>query len=237
MDHFKITLTDKPHLSAALQKNPALVKEVIGTFVALAEESFDPAKGITWAELPQKLHKNLTFQALVRGILRGALDLKDMNPEAYDTLLEELHPLSILSPRKNYLDDTMRTVDWRRHFQMSEDTIVGEAVVTLIIRKLLRYAKYVDIETLSDALQSNQLATFRGLGDRNIALLPMIPALRYQRNYFGELHVGTFYDNIGFLSCGTIDPTLDVCPACQHEGLQTAGEYKVCLNCNAGYTL
>lgn len=236
MASFEINLDSKPGLSKALQENPKLAKEVIGTFVALMEESFDDSKGIRWADLPQQFHRDLTFGDLIRGILRGSLDLKEINPDAYDALKLEVHPLAMLSPRKNYIDGGTKIYNWRSHFKLTEDDIVSEELISKMFSRMLRYTKYVKIDDLAKALESNQLVAFRGLGDRSIALLPMVPALRYQRAVQGDLQVGTFLDNIGALDCGDLITDTDECPACSHTGLKPLGTYKICLSCNAGYT-
>jgi hypothetical protein len=230
---FTIKLDDKPNLTKALQENPQLAKQVIGTFVQLIEESFDDSKGITWAELPQQLHNDLTFSDLVKGVLRGALDTKKLNPDAFDALGVEVHPLSILSPRKNYIDGGVKYYDWRGHFGLPQDTYIGSETVEQVIRKLLRYSKIINVETLKQHLEANQIATYRGLGDEQVRKLPFYPALRFQSQKFGDLHVGKFYDDVGFFDCGHNDK--DYCPACNRFDLRQIGEYKVCLACNAGY--
>jgi hypothetical protein len=233
MENFTIRLDDKPNLTKALQTNPALAKQVIATFVSLMEESFDDSKGITWADLPQQLHQDLTFSDLVKGTLRGVLDTKKMNPITFDALQVEVHPLSILSPRKNYVDGVMKYYQWREHFKLPSDAYVSGELVEEILRKLLRYAKVLNIETLQRHIEANQITTYRGLGDEQVKKLPYYPALRYQRETFGDLHVGKFYDDVGFFDCGTSDK--DFCVACNRYDLQQIGKYKVCLSCNAGY--
>lgn len=232
-DSFTIKLDDKPNLSKALQENPQLAKQVIGTFVSLIEEAFDDSKGIVWADLPQQLHESLTFPDLIKGVLRGALDTKAMNPITFDALRVEVHPLSILSPRKNYIDGGMKYYDWRGHFGLPTDAPINSEVVEQIIRKLLRYSKVLDIQTLQQHLETNQIATYRGLGVEQVKKLPFYPALRFQSQKFGDLHVGKFYDEVGFFDCGTNDK--EHCPACSRFDLRQIGEYKVCLACNAGY--
>ena len=235
MASFEINLDSKPGLSKALQENPKLAKEVIGTFVALMEEAFDDSKGIRWADIAQQLHRDLTFGDLIRGILKGSLDLKNINPDAYDALKLEVHPLAMLSPRKNYIDGGMKISNWRGHFRLPEETIVSEETISKMFNRMLRYTKYVRIEDLAKAMEANQLVTFRGLGDKSVELLPMIPALRYQRAILGELQTGKFLDDIGAIDCGDILTDTEECPACSHDGLKTLGKYKICLTCNAGY--
>jgi hypothetical protein len=236
LDKFTIHLTDKPAISKLLEENPKLGKEVIGLFVSLIEESAQ--KG--WATLPGEFHKDLSFSDLVRGILRGSLDLPDINPDAYDALKAEVHPLALLSPRKNYLDGGVKLYNWRNHFKLPEGTTVSEETVASIFRKLLRYGKYIKIEELAKALEANQLTTFRGLGERSVELLPMVPALRYQQRTKGDLAVGKFFDEIGFLDCGIIPEDFkefEMCPACEHPSLTMLGHHAVCLNCNAGFVV
>jgi hypothetical protein len=233
MSSFTIKLDDKPNLTKALQTNPELAKQVIATFVQLVEESFDDSKGIAWAELPQQLHQDLTFPDLIKGVLRGALDTKKLNPIAFDALRIEVHPLSILSPRKNYIDGGVKYYDWRNHFGLPQDAFINVDTVEQVIRKLIRYAKVISVETLQRHLEVNQIATYRGLGDEQVRKLPFYPALRFQSQKFGDLHVGKFYDDVGFFDCGTSDE--EYCPACNRYDLRQVGEYKVCLSCNAGY--
>lgn len=225
-----INLDDKPLLAKALKEDRALAIEVIGTFTALMEEAL--AKG--WTKFPKEFHRDLKFGDLIRGVLRGSLDLKDINPDAYDTLDIEVHPLAMLSPRKNYLEGGMRYFDWRGHFGLPEDTVVSEETVADIFRKMLRYTKYVRVKQLAQALETNQLATFRGIGDRNVELLPMMPAIRYQKEKFGDLYAGKLFDDNGFLDCGEITD-VSYCPACKRTPLKVVGSYHCCYACNAGY--
>lgn len=232
-NHFKIRLDDKPNLQRALANDPERAKEVIATFVSLIEESFDERKGIQWSKLPEELAPELTFRDLISGILRGALDARLINPDTFDVLKVEVHPLSMLTPRRNYIDGGMKYYQWREHFKLPPTAPVNGETVERIIRKLLRYAKYIDIATLQEHLMTNQIATYRGLGAEQVAKLPFYPALRYQRETFGDLHVGKFYDEVGFLDCGANGE--DYCLSCSRYDLQRIGNYKVCLSCNAGY--
>lgn len=236
---FTISFSDKPNIQKALMENPALVKEVIGTFVALMEESFDTSKGVQWAHLPKLLHKNLTFSSLVRGILRGSLDVKGIDAEAFDALGVEVHPFAMLSPRKNILDPSkVRTYDWRAHWRAEADEI-GEELVTELVRKMFRYTRWVRIDEFAKALDSSQVATFRGLGQIAIENLPFVPALNYQKEHFGDLHVGKRMLNSGFFDCGIEDENgFSECPACKSIDTFHQLEDEIgCLSCNAGFTV
>lgn len=236
---FKIRTDDKPNLERMLKENPKLAKEVIGTFVEMMEEACDPEKGLMWAELPQLFSESLTFNMLIKGILRGSLDLKDINPDDFDVIKEEVHPLSMLMPRKDYLNGGMRRYNWRNHFRLPQDAEINEETIATIFRTLLRYYKYINVKTLANALINNQIATFQGLGERNVELLPFVPALRYQQAKFGDLHVGKFLENIGFLDCGDwLYGDENECPCCQHPEVMSIGnKYKGCLSCNAGFEI
>lgn len=232
----KIKLDGKPHLENLLKTDKKKAMEVIGTFVELMEEACDPENAIPWVELPERFSKELTFRDLIKGILHGALDLRDINPDAYDALKEEVHPLSMLSPRKNYLDGGYRYSNWRAHYRLPDDAPVNQETIAQIFRKLLRYYKYVDVEALAAALINKQVKTFEGLGERSVQTLPFMPALRYQQAHFGDLHVGKFFDDVGFFDCGTwVDGESNECPACQRESIEKLGKYRYCLDCNAGF--
>ena len=233
MDSFTIRLDDKPNLKKALLEQPDVAKQVIATFVQLIEESFDKTKGITWADLSKQIHEDLMFSDLVKGVLRGVLDTKKLNPDVFDALGIEVHPLSILSPRKDYIDGGVKYYNWRKHYGLDANAQVNSETVEAIVRKLFRYAKLINIETLQQHLEVNQIATYRGLGDEQVKKLPFYPALRYQREEFGDLHVGKFYDDVGFFDCGANEESY--CLACKRHDMVQVDEYKLCLACNAGY--
>jgi hypothetical protein len=234
---FKIKTDDKPKLEALMKSNPAKAKEIIGTFVGLIEESLDDSNAIPWVDLPEKFGGGLTFPQLIKGILHGSLDLKDISPKAYDVFKEEVHPLSMLMPRKDDMSGEIRYHDWRNHFRLPPNTPISQDTIAAIFRKLLRYYKYVDIDDLAGSIMANQIATFKGLGEHNVQILPFYPALRYQKENMGELHVGMFIDDIGALDCGKWDGGIEHphCSACNHHAMEDLGKYMLCLSCNAGF--
>jgi hypothetical protein len=239
LSSFNISLDNKPNLAQAFQDDPALAKQVVSTFVNLMEESFDPEKGIRWADLPKILHHDLDFTALVRGILRGSLDLKDINPETYDALKVEVHPLAMLQSRKNHLDGGLKLSNWRLHFRLPEDASINEETVAKMFRTMLRHTKYIKIDILRQHLEYNQVATYRGLGDVQMEKMPFFPAVLYQRQQGGDLQVGKFLDSNGFLDCGTITAEVVECPACKmpEQMYELDGNHQGCLHCSAGYTV
>lgn len=231
----KLTLdmSNKPHLERLLRENRSKGMEVLQTFAELMEE----AVACGWHDLPQLFTPNgeLKFRDMIKGILHGSLDLKGINPEAADVLREEVHPLSMLAPRKDYLEGGMRYADWRKHFRLPPDTEINQETIAKIFRRLLRYYRYVDVDALAHALINRQVKTFEGLGERNVQTLPFVPALRYQQKHFGDLHVGLFFDEIGALDCGTVKEDLDRCPACGRPDLEKLDGFFICMACNAGF--
>ncbi len=229
----QIKLDDKPNLQKALAERPDIAKQVIKTFIDLIEESFDDSKGINWADTPGELSPGLSFADLIKGILRGSLDVQRINPDTFDVLKIEVHPLSMLAPRKNYIDGSIKYYHWRDHFRLPENSAINADTIAAIFQKMLRYAKYIDMATLSQYLQGNQIATYRGLGLPAVEKLPFQPALILQGQRFGDLQVGKFFDDIGFFDCG--ENSENYCLACKRYDLQRIEPYKVCLSCNAGY--
>ena len=231
----KINLDDKPNLRTAMVKDKEKAKEVISVFVEAMEESFSE-KGIRWADLPKEIHPDFTFKDLIFGVLQGILDLKAINPETYDVLKAEIHPLSMLAPKKDYLTGGIKQRNWRAHFRQPDTIERNDQAIAKVLRTIMRHSKYVSIQQLAEAIDVKQEMTFRGLGSRAIELLPMRPALEYQRNQFGDLHVGTFDLDTGGLDCGSIEHT-DTCPACKKKDVAYTLDNMVCLICNASYVI
>lgn len=237
---FTISTKGKPHLHALYEKDAKKAAEVVGLFVQLMEEACSPEKsGIPWVNLPQLFdERNLTLSDLVKGVLHGALDVKAIHPDNFDVWQEELHPLSMLAPRPNYLTGEMREYDWRTHFRLPHDAKVDQRTIEDIFRKLLRYYKYVDVDALAHALINNQVKTFEGLGERNVKTLPFTPALRYQQEKLGDLQVGKFFEDVGFFDGGYWEHgDSHDCPACHRPDVIKINQYNVCTACNIGFKL
>jgi hypothetical protein len=233
---FNINLDNKPNLRRAMHENTRVFKEVVGTFVDLMEEAFDENKGIPWYKLPSAIHEELSFRELVAGVLHGTLDVDKMNPELFSALKVEAHPLAMLSPRKDAFTGELRLRNWRQHFRQSSDAVISEQTIANILRTILRHTRYVDIKKLAEAMDTNQEMTFRGLGTRVAELLPMRPALEYQRELKGDLFVGTFNLETGGLDCGeTAQAT--TCLACKKTDVATVGNHVLCYVCNASFKL
>jgi hypothetical protein len=231
MAEMKINTANYPYLEGLMRENPQQAREVMQTFIKLMDEAVQNE----WHELPQLLTGGeLSFNDLIKGILHGSLDLPDLNPEAYPALKEEVHPLSMIAVRKDYLSGGYRNYNWRNHFRLSPSSPVNQKTIEEIFRKLLRYYKYVKVDDLAHALMNNQIATFKSLHEAEN--LPFYPALRYQQRELGDLQVGNFLTDIGLFDCGELKEETDTCPACEVGELEGIGQYKGCLRCNAGFS-
>jgi hypothetical protein len=231
MPEIKINTENYPHLEGLMKQEPKKAREVMGVFIQLMDEAIEN----NWHELPELFSRELTFADLIKGVLHGSLDLPKLNPEAFDALREEVHPLSMLSPRKDHLNGGMRIYNWRHHFRLPSSAVVNQKTIEDIFRKLLRYYKYVKVDKLAEAIINNQIATFKSINQAE--LLPFYPALRYQEKNLGELHVGTFLEDVGAFDLGEIPKAYeDECPACQgKEDMWEVNDKLICPRCNAGF--
>jgi hypothetical protein len=234
MAQIKIETNNYPYLEGLMKKNPQKAKELMQTFIECMNEAAQEG----WHELPELFAgRELSFSDLIKGILHGSLDLPKLNPDAYDALKEEVHPLSMISVRKDYLSGGYRNYNWRQHYRLPHTSLVNQETIAEIFRKLLRYYKYVKVDDLAQALMNNQIATFKSMHEAEN--LPFFPALRYQQQHFGDLQVGLFFSDVGAFDCGEYpkDQPLDGCPACQSQDeVWIVGNKEICPRCNAGFT-
>lgn len=232
MPQIKINTENYPHLEGLMKKNPKEARDIMMVFVGLMEEAVENG----WHELPELFSRDLSFSDLIKGILHGSLDLPKLNPDAYDVLKEEVHPLSMLSARKDYLNGGMRIYNWRHHFRIPNNTEINQQTIEEIFRKLLRYYKYVKVDDLAHALVNNQIATFKSMDE--VKNLPFYPALRYQQEHFGDLQVGAFQTDNGGFDGGDLPEDYDGvhCPACKGEEPFWELEHAlVCPRCNISF--
>lgn len=228
---FKINLDGKPALTKLKQSDVPAFKEIVGTFVNLMEVAAEK----NWHKLPQQLDTSLSFDDIVTGILNAVMTTSEINPEAYSTLENDIHPLALLSDnRKSIITGESEYGVWRKRFAIDSDVISRE-VVEHIIRKILYLVRWFDIDKVSEALMANQ---FPVIDDKDIMKLPFQPALMYQKNQLGNsLYVGKFLHEIGAYNCGELDREVEICPACNIGKLEEIRNHKVCPRCNSGFAL
>lgn len=233
MAEFKINVDDKPHLRKLMKTDTKAFKEIVGTFVGLMEVAAEKK----WNLLPQTIHTSLSFADVVNGVLNAVMSTREIEPKAYLALEDDLHPLALLSDkRKDLITGDHEYFNWKQHFALDTNEVSRETLEA-IIRKMLYLVRWFDIDTVSKALQANQ---FPVIDPKDIAKLPFQPALKYQEEQLGELHVGKFMHEIGAFNCGTIEDDLQYCPACgigYLESIHMNNHYKVCVKCNAGFEI
>jgi hypothetical protein len=235
MAKLNIDTKNYPHLDNLIKTDPKKAQEIMKVFIELIDESIEH----NWHELPQLFGRDeLSFAALIKGILHGSLNLPDINPEAYDAIKEEVHPLSMIGIRKDPMTGKICNYNWREHFKLPHTAPVNQETIAEIFRKLLRYYKYFDVEKLAKAVWSNQVMTFQSMNE--CERLPFFPALRYQKEHFGDLHVGLFFTDVGAFDCGEYIHKYDgeyyQCIACQGEDeMWEVHDKLICPRCNAGF--
>lgn len=237
MEDSKLTIQiddSKPNLKRLRGENKEAFLNIIKTFIGLAEEAADMDAPIPWYEVPGKLNDKMTFKMLTTAVMRAMFKVKDINPDHFSVLGATVHPLSRFGTQTS--GGKKEYASWRKHFAMGEDADINEDTIEQAIRKMLYYMRYIDVNKFGQAHMSNQLEAYKALGNEAVEKLPFIPALRYQREHFGELAVGQFWHDIGAFKCGTVpDEEYLNCPACHMTVLEPLGDYDVCTDCNAGF--
>ena len=230
----QINMHDKPNLKALRFNNPSAFKDILSACIALAERAayVGEDRKIPWYELPQRFSSNLDFAKTLKAVTDAVFDVQEINPESFNILEDDVHALAVF---KSQRERSGLYPDWRRHFDFPEGTDEpGEDEVRKVLRSLLYYARFVDIDKFSKAVLSNHLSVHQALPDLNAEKLPFTPALHYQKEQFGDLKVGKFWDEIGAFYGGTTLEKLSKCPACVHGDMHQYGNYSVCSSCNLG---
>ena len=207
MAKFSIDLEDKPFLKRLSQENKAAFSDIVKTFVGLMEVAAEK----NWHELPQHIHSSLSFSDVVNGVLNAVMTTKEIDKNVFATLEYDLHPLALLSDkREDMVTGERMYTDWRSYFSIDSKDVSRETIEQ-IIRKMMYLVRWFDIDTVSRALMSSD---FPIRDPKDIAKLPFQPALKYQAEQLGDLYVGKFFHEIGAFNCGTIEPEAIICPAC-----------------------
>lgn len=233
---FIIDLNNKPNLMKLRLVNKEMYMEVVRTCVALAEEAANSDLAIPWYELPGKINSDLTFTKLLPAIARAFFDVKGINPEDFDFLGIDVHPMAMFHQTATSVPKSYP--NWRRHFDIPEDVNLDEKAVASALRKLYYYARFISINDYSEAFMNNRSVLHKD--DPIVALetLPYVPAIRYQKEHLPDFTAGKFWDDIGALKGGTISPEdaeTGECVACKVGTLQEIHGYHVCTHCNIGF--
>lgn len=240
MKDSKLTITvddTKPNLKRLRAENKDAFNNVVRTFIGLAEEAANLDNPVPWFELPSLLNDKMTLKMVASAVLRAVFQVDQLNKDTFSVLGTTLHPLSHFGERQ--INTGGKYSSWQKYFLLDPDAEVNEDTIEQVVRKLLYYARYIDVEKFGRALMSNQLETYRALPMENAEKLPFFPALKYQKENLGDLAVGQFWHDIGAFNCGGLTKTQyeeGECLACHTSGLVLLGDdYEVCPSCNAGF--
>jgi hypothetical protein len=225
-NEFKINLDSKPHLLELKNTDAQTFKTIVGTFVNIMEVA---AEG-KWTDVPESIHSTLSFDDMISGVLNAIMDTPKIDGDGYAALGADLHPLSLMSDtRKNVITNEFEAYDWRKHFALDPNEVPKEALEK-VVRKILYLVRWFDVDV------SKQTQQFPVIDAKDIRKLPFQPALLYQKQYLGELHIGKFMHGFGAFDCGEIEDEVVTCKACNIATLnQITQHVKVCARCNAGF--
>lgn len=240
MSMIQFPIDDKEHLRALIRKNPEKARQFMRMWIDTADKLIGLGTPPDLIESTAE-QVGITPSDVVSGIIAGCLNEQFINEQLAPVLGKELLPIGILTLKDVSLEGEERYADWRRWFQLERRASINADTVSRVIGGIMKYARFLDFDKLSEALESNQLIAFKGLANEQIKLLPFYPALQYQKELFGEFKVGTFFTDrkAGFFNCGEIDAHAQDCEACGRSDLKKTKDekYIYCRACNAGYTI
>lgn len=233
-------IEDKPNIRLAIRKNPQEFRQFMRTWIQAA----DKLLGTNMIpSLIQNTAEQISIPAdeIIAGVLAGCLNEQFINEKISPILGKELLPIGLLTLKGQTWEGEEVYFDWRRWYHLNKEAKINADTIAIIIGNIMKYARFLDFDKLSEALESNQLIAFKALPYEQVKLLPFYPALRYQKDLLGEFKVGKFMEerNAGFFDCGTIDPEETHCLACGRRDLTKSKDevHIYCRACNAGYKI
>lgn len=240
MSMLQFSIEDKQHIKTLIRKNPDQARRFLRMWVDAADTLI--GLGILPTLIDDTAEQlNLNPSDVLAGIIAGCLNEQFVNEQMAPILGKDLLPIAILTLKDVTLEGEERYYDWRRWFQLEKRTTLNADTIANVIGNIMKYARFLDLDKMSEALESNQLITFKALPMEQAKLLPYTPALRYQKELFGEFKVGTFFPDrkAGFFNCGEIDSQAQECEACGRADLKKTkdGKFIYCRACNAGYKI
>lgn len=240
MSMLQFPIDDKEHLRSLIRKNPENARKFLRGWI----EAADALIGL--GMLPSLIddtaeQTGLKPSDIIAGVLAGCLNEQFVNEQLAPILHKELLPIALLTMKDITLEGEERYVDWRKWYKLDKKSAVNADTIARSIGGIMKYARFLDFSKLSEALESNQLIVFKSLAMEQAKLLPFYPALRYQKELFGEFQVGTFFTDrkAGFFNCGEMESNEQECHACGRADLKKTkdGKYIYCRACNAGYQI
>lgn len=234
-----IDLDTRPHLRDFIKNNPVQAKEFMTMLLDGANELVAMRFQLTLVQDTAK-QLNLRPADLFAGVLAGCLNEQLMNERMAHVLGKDILPVAIMTLKGLTIDGDEFYADWRRWFGVDRYAELNADSIAKAIAGVMKYARFLDFDKFSEAIEANSIIAFKGLAHEQVKLLPFLPALKYQRDKFGDGKVGKFFGErqAGFFDCGHIDEDEEYCLACGRPELvkATITKHKFCKACNAGYT-
>ena len=176
----------KPNLEKFIRADKEKAKHFLDAWMKTADE-------LVQLGFPVDLLLNTSDQLnmkpsdLLAGIIAGCLNEQFVNEKLAPILGKDLLPVGILTLKGMTLEGEETYVDWRRWYHLERSAEVDADTVAKVIGGIMKYARFLDFDKLSEALEANQLVIFKSLGNEQAKLLPFYPALQYQK--IGRAHV------------------------------------------------
>ena len=238
MSMLQFNIENKQHLRNLIRKNPEQARAFLRMWVDAADNLI--GTGILPGLIDETAQQvGIDPSDILAGIISGCLNEQFINEQIAPILGKELLPIGILTLKDTAPNGEELYFNWRKWYHLEKRATINADTISRIIGNIMKYARFLDFDKLSEALESNQLIAFKALENEQVKLLPFYPALRYQKDLFGEFSAGRFMTerNAGFFDCGFIEPSETHCPACGRRDLQKTKDNKhvYCRACNAGY--
>lgn len=231
-------IDDKENIREYIRNDPAFMKGFLRTWIDIADHLLAD-QSMPQLILDTSKQLNIEAKELITGIIAGCLNEQLINEKLAPILGKDVLPVALLTMKGYLTTGEEAYMNWRRWYHLEEAVNVDADTIAKVIAGIMKYARFLDFDKLSEALESNQLIAFKGLADQQVKLLPFYPALEYQRQHMGEFKVGKFMPerNAGFFNCGEIEPLETHCPACGRRDLAKSKDEKhiYCRACNAGF--
>jgi hypothetical protein len=233
-------IEDKTHIREAIRTNPEMFRDFMRMWIEVADQLL-ASKTVPTLIMDTTKQLGIPADQLLAGIIMGCLNEQFINERMAPILGKELLPVGLFTLKGTSFEGEDMYFDWRRWYHLESNTRVNADTIAKSIGGIMKYARFLDFDKLSEALESNQLIAFKGLGDQQVKLLPFVPALEYQREHLGEFKVGKFMQerSAGFFDCGSISADEKECKACSRSDLKKTKDERFiyCRACNAGYKI
>ena len=230
---------DKPNLTKLMKDDPNRFKKFLSTMLWASEKLAGMESHIDLL-LDTAEEIKIEPAELLAGIINGCLNEQFVNENLSPILGKELLPVALLNLQVTDVGGEPVYFNWRKWYKLNHKKVDANTIASAI-GNIMKYARFLSFEKLSEALETNQLIIFKALPMEQAKLLPYQPALKYQKETFGEFHTGKFFNEpkAGFFDCGEAEPDETECHACGRKDLSKTRNKKFlyCRACNAGYRI